>query len=54
MFRIVRTSTLRELIAQTVELHDRAEHHRGRAETAEHTTTNQPAPDTTTPRKDPS
>ncbi|MFD8469084.1 hypothetical protein ACFV10_28750 [Streptomyces cyaneofuscatus] len=53
MFRIVRTRTWRELIAQTVALHDRAEHYRGRAETAEHTNTNRPAPNTTTDtRKD--
>lgn len=39
MFRIVRTSTWRELIAQTVHLHNRAEHYRGRALAAEHTNT---------------
>ncbi|MFF7631446.1 hypothetical protein [Streptomyces cyaneofuscatus] len=54
MFRIVRTSTLREEAAQVVELHDRAEHWRGRALTAEHTNTNKSAPDTTNTRKDPS
>ncbi|NEC17952.1 hypothetical protein [Streptomyces parvus] len=39
MFRIVRTRTWRELIAQTVHLHNRAEHWRGRALAAEHTNT---------------
>ncbi|WP_145503169.1 hypothetical protein [Streptomyces sp. CFMR 7] len=39
MFRIVRTSTWRELIAQAVHLHNRAEHWRLRALTAEHTNT---------------
>ncbi|WP_327335106.1 hypothetical protein [Streptomyces anulatus] len=48
MFRIVRTSTQRLEAAQMVELHNRAEHWRGRALTAEHTNNpddpNQPTP----------
>ncbi|MFB8122144.1 hypothetical protein ACFVG1_13230 [Streptomyces bacillaris] len=48
MFRIVRTRTWRELIAQTVHLHNLAEHWRGRALAAEHANTQK---DTTMPEQ---